>query len=124
LQEHNLIDYSVFLLEVDRQKKLTLKRESGFRSLVYNALTKEYVLKRLNSLEEIPSEKASEKRKSLGKLKKAVFTTIDTLEKERGDARKKKDCFLDLESIDGSMRYKIGVIDFLTEYNNVKMLEN
>ena len=32
--------------------------------------------------------------------------------------------FADLESISGDYRYKIGIIDFLTNYSNVKYFEN
>ena len=32
--------------------------------------------------------------------------------------------FLDLMSIDGKLRYKIGIIDFLTKYDRIKLLEN
>ena len=32
--------------------------------------------------------------------------------------------FCDIESVDGNTRFKLGLIDFLTEYNSKKFLEN
>ena len=32
--------------------------------------------------------------------------------------------YADVESVHGEYRFKIGVIDFLTKYNNFKLLEN
>ena len=38
--------------------------------------------------------------------------------------QKLSDGFIDVESVDGAMRYKFGLIDFLTEYSTKKMMEN
>lgn len=37
---------------------------------------------------------------------------------------KLKDGFAILDSDDGKLKYKIGVIDFLTKYTSLKLLEN
>ena len=38
LRKHKLIDYNVFLVEVDRHRKLRTNYEKGVASLVYDAL--------------------------------------------------------------------------------------
>lgn len=65
-------------------------------------------------------------RKSSGsiKFKKAVFKTVEANEEQKSDTKKISNGFLDIESSDGQFRYKIGLIDFLTKYSNIKMLEN
>jgi hypothetical protein len=44
LRQHDLIDYSVFLLDIDLDKKFRAKQDKGIKSLVYNALDMEYTL--------------------------------------------------------------------------------
>ena len=58
------------------------------------------------------------------KFKKAVFKTVEANEEQKSDTKKISNGFLDIESSDGQFRYKIGLIDFLTKYSNIKMLEN
>ena len=45
LRKSGLIDYSVFLVEVDRSKMLSPKNKNSFKALVYNAKNKQYVMK-------------------------------------------------------------------------------
>jgi len=44
LRDHGLIDYSVFLLVIDRSKRIG-KKEKTFNSLVYDALQQQYTMK-------------------------------------------------------------------------------
>ena len=62
----------------------------------------------------------------MSKFKKGVFKVMEKNEehKDSGHVCHQKKGFTDIESTDGQMRYKIGIIDFLTNYNNVKFLEN
>mmetsp|Transcript_23875 Transcript_23875/g.36555 ORF Transcript_23875/g.36555 Transcript_23875/m.36555 type:complete len:108 (+) Transcript_23875:1977-2300(+) len=64
------------------------------------------------------------KKNVSNKFKKAVFRTVESLEKIKLPQKKLDDGFLDVESVDGLMRYKLGLIDFLTEYSHKKLLEN
>lgn len=113
LRKHQLIDYSVFLIEVDRQKRL---KTGGIGSLVYDALNKEYIMRGEQTATEPKEEMSATKMK----FKKAVFKTVES----NSINLKKSDGFLNLESNCGQFRYKIGLIDFLTKYNNLKMIEN
>ena len=54
-------------------------------------------------------------------FQKSVLTTI---EQSKQTFEKKSDGYAILESKDGFERYKIGVIDFLTKYTKLKLLEN
>lgn len=45
LQKFGLIDYSLFLIEVDRQHKLIINNEKGMASLVYNTLKEQFEMK-------------------------------------------------------------------------------
>jgi hypothetical protein len=113
LKRHQLIDYSVFLIEVDRQKRLN---SGGIGALVYNALQKEYIMRG-----DAPKiEEKQEMSKSKMMFKKAVFKTVES----KTVKLKKADGFLNLESNCGQIRYKVGLIDFLTKYNKLKMIEN
>ena len=58
------------------------------------------------------------------KFKKGVFRAVESLERIKAPVQKKNDGFVNIESEDGTMRYKFGVIDFLTEYSSIKLLEN
>lgn len=58
------------------------------------------------------------------KFKKAVFKTLEQKSLEKSGTKKVSDGFLNLESIDGQFRYKIGLIDFLTKYSTMKKIEN
>ena len=58
--------------------------------------------------------------KSKLKFKSAVFKTVE----KNALKLKTSDGFLNLESNCGQIRYKVGLIDFLTKYNNLKMIEN
>ena len=44
LRKFELIDYSVFMLDIDLEKKFNAKRDQGIQSLVYNAVKKEYTV--------------------------------------------------------------------------------
>jgi hypothetical protein len=61
------------------------------------------------------------------RFKKAVFKVVEHNEEQKLD--RDHHChqtkgFADIESISGDYRYKIGIIDFLTNYNKAKYLEN
>ena len=58
------------------------------------------------------------------KFKKAVYKTIELSSLEKCATKKISDGFLNLESTDGQLRYKIGLIDFLTKYSAIKYIEN
>ena len=58
--------------------------------------------------------------KSKMKFKKAVFKTVESKNK----SLKKSDGFMNIGSNCGQFRYKIGLIDFLTKYSNLKKFEN
>jgi len=49
LKKHNLIDYSVFLLEIDRQKRIMPKNIS-FASMVFDATKKHYIMQEVEEL--------------------------------------------------------------------------
>ena len=49
-------------------------------------------------------------------MEKAIETLINSDQKAKG--------FVDVISQDKSSRYKLGIIDFLTKYSGMKMLEN
>ena len=67
-----------------------------------------------------PPEPKEEMSKSKLKFKKAVFKTVEA----NTVKLKISDGFLNLESNCGQIRYKIGLIDFLTKYSSLKMIEN
>ena len=50
LKNSGLIDYSVFVVEIDRNKIITGNKQN-IQSLAYNAVTKEYVMKEANNLD-------------------------------------------------------------------------
>jgi hypothetical protein len=52
LKEHCLIDYSVFLVEVDRQKMLSHDDQFDIKAMVYDALEKSYVMKESKQLKD------------------------------------------------------------------------
>jgi hypothetical protein len=62
----------------------------------------------------------------LSSFKKAVFRVVETNESIRQDplSSSRSKGYTDVESIDGDYRFKVGIIDFLTEYNTFKNLEN
>ena len=70
------------------------------------------------------STQPQKRQSKLGKLKLAVIKTIDQQELSKAEVKKKSNCFMDVSSQCGDSRYKIGLIDFLTKYEGVKLLEN
>ena len=64
----------------------------------------------------------------MSKFKKGIFKVMENNEEHKDSGHvcqhHLKKGFTDIESTDGSMRYKIGIIDFLTNYNSAKYLEN
>ena len=64
-----------------------------------------------------------ENKQSINKMKKAFRQTYQD-QKMKNILKLDKQGFLDAISIDGKMRYKLGVIDFLTKYDGIKFLEN
>lgn len=73
-----------------------------------------------------PSPISAKKGKGTIRFKKAIFKTMENNEEmktelyESGLAKG----YADIDSIDGRYRFKIGIIDFLTNYNTFKLLEN
>jgi len=59
-------------------------------------------------------------------FKKAVFRVVEGNESARQDPlnSSKSKGYAEIESLDGTFRFKVGIIDFLTEYDNKKYLEN
>ena len=56
-------------------------------------------------------------------FKKDIFRRAENIETtKQGNVTNKGFC--DIESVDGNTRFKLGLIDFLTEYNSKKFLEN
>lgn len=114
LRKHGLIDYSIFLVEVDRHRKLRVNYEKGMASLVYDALQQQYVMKMIEGSaanREIlkkylkTSTDAAEKEASTGspspnqnpsitksnlKFKKAVFNTVEGLQKQKQQSEAKE----------------------------------
>lgn len=67
-------------------------------------------------------------KKKLGNLrfKKAIFKTMENNEEQKAESYEKglTKGYANVDSIDGKYRFKIGVIDFLTEFDVFKLLEN
>ena len=76
----------------------------------------------------LPEEKPRAKSLTANKFKKAVFRVVEHNEEHKHDADEhcehKVKGYADIESVSGDFRYKIGIIDFLTNYNSSKYLEN
>ena len=72
-------------------------------------------------------EKPRAKSFATSKFKKAVFNVVEHNEEAKHDIggnQHQVKGFADIESEKGDFRYKIGIIDFLTNYNNKKYFEN
>jgi len=76
----------------------------------------------------ITEEKPVAKSLSTNKFKKAVFRVVEHNEEHKQEVAEncehKVKGYADIESVSGDFRYKIGIIDFLTNYNSTKYLEN
>ena len=78
----------------------------------------------------VKSERAEKNNKGNSNLsllfKKAVHNTLDNIRetKETEEQRSIKRGYMVGESGDGKFKYKIAIIDFLTKYSNMKLLEN
>ena len=129
LCKHKLIDYSVFLIQIDRNKIFQKKEAMPF--LVYDK--EEGRLKFIMKQEETETETETEpgERPRLKSLKKsamrtAVYKVIENNEVSKSDAFSglTQRGFADIESTCGNYRFKLGVIDFLTSYDYKKYLEN
>ena len=59
-------------------------------------------------------------------FRKAVFNTLDNVRENRSsiDSKMINNGYMLGESPDGKFKYKIAIIDFLTKYSNLKLLEN
>lgn len=66
------------------------------------------------------------KPSAIAKLKKVVFRNLEKREsvKRSSSFKMSNKGYADVESKHGEYRFKIGVIDFLTKYSNLKYLEN
>lgn len=68
-------------------------------------------------IEGVPMKKSI----SSSKFKKAVFRVVEHNEEHKQEdsegCHHKVKGFADIESVSGDFRYKIGIIDFLTNYN-------
>ena len=82
------------------------------RSMFFNPAEKRFAVKELKSESEIekPELKLS-----------ALAQSIDNLANKY---KCKSHGFTNVESKDGSKRYKLGIIDFLTKYGKLKMVES
>ena len=65
------------------------------------------------------------KKKSM-LMKRAVFKVMEQNEQDKNESFKglNNRGFIELESNNGQYRYKLGLIDFLTEYSVTKLVEN
>lgn len=132
LAAHGLIDYSLFLIQVDRTKIFRKNERQPFLFFDKDAGIFKFVLKELpEEAEEIKEEDGPRKQtrslsRTTSKLKSAVFKVIEDKETARNEAFSglSSKGFADIESSCGNYRYKLGVIDFLTTYNYAKYLEN
>ena len=107
MQKSGLIDYSIFLVEVNstnvNSNNLILK------AMVYSVMNMGYVVKDIkNSKNQYNSAE----------------TKFGTVQKTTKPSLKTASGFKILQSRDGSTFYKIGIIDFLTLYDNIKFMEN
>ena len=87
LKKHELIDYSVFLVEVERKKLIKESSKKTMGSLIYDMMEKQYLIKEIENLDEtavkaylrtktIASEKSSPS-KAMMKFKKGVYKAIE-----------------------------------------------
>jgi len=109
---------------------ITFDDENGFVVVMNKAL------EMFSPPEELEKQKPKLKSLAASKFKKAVFRVVEHNEevKQEGETEHEhgegQGChhhikgFADIESISGDFRYKIGIIDFLTNYSNTKYLEN
>lgn len=132
LRENQLIDYSLFMLEISRQKKLRNQYDHKFRALQFDSNTGQYLVKEFDEKDHVeafgkqtsmiegvniepsndvsggPQSPTSTGTSRLNSVKKVVYNKLDSIEKTKRVAQlgKKKDSFMDLESEDGGFRYK------------------
>ena len=55
---------------------------------------------------------------------KDIFRRAENIEESKQNGNVANKGFTDVESTDGNTRFKLGLIDFLTEYSNKKFIEN
>ena len=126
-----MIDYSLFLIQVDRNKMI---RNINQRTpiLRYDGPTGKF---RVTMTHKKPDENDhmetsfDSQHSSKGRtiFKKAVFRVVEQNEEQKKGSSPSENLrkgFAELESIDGQYRFKFGIIDFLSEYNATKYFEN
>jgi len=140
LCKHELIDYSVFLIQVDREKMLDKARLVPHIS--FNRNLNKFIVAMIMGSDSIRTSTKSPRdiyassngdtvnpvKKSKGalKFKKAVFKTMESNEEMKSETYEEGMVkgYSNIDSIDGRYRFKIGIIDFLTNYNTKKFIEN
>lgn len=58
------------------------------------------------------------------RYRKKIYRVKHGNEKTRELHRKQSEGFVDVESFDNDLRYKMAIIDILTKYTNMKFVEN
>lgn len=123
MQRSGLIDYSIFLVEVNSHD--INSNNKILKAIVYNLTSMNYVMKEVkNANRSLPSSllNSPEKRKAEEPLSTTLQTEVES--RMTTTKSKTKTGFKVFQSRDGSTFYKIGMIDFLTLYDNIKYMEN
>ena len=130
MKKFNLIDYSLFLIQVDRNKMIQ-NIHSKTPILRYDGSTGKFqvTMTSVKKDEEHDLEKSFDTSRSKGRtiFKKAVFRVVEKNEENKKGAAPSENLkkgFAEIESIDGQFRFKMGIIDFLSEYSASKYFEN